>query len=40
MQLVCFVDDIEKACFGDVIVAVNHSTSAKDHIEDNPKKGM
>lgn len=39
MQLVCFVDDIEKASFGDVIVVVNNSTTNDDRIEDNPKRG-
>jgi hypothetical protein len=39
LQLVSFVDDIEKASFGDVIVVVNHSTSNEDQIEDNPKRG-
>ncbi|XP_057441075.1 uncharacterized protein LOC130732945 isoform X2 [Lotus japonicus] len=35
-NLVCFVDEVEKASFGDVIVVVNHSTSDKDQVEDNP----
>ncbi|CAL0305025.1 unnamed protein product [Lupinus luteus] len=37
-QLVCFGDDIENTGFGDVIVVVNHSTSNKDQIENNPKR--
>lgn len=37
-HLVCFVDDIEKASFGDVIVVVNNSTTNDDRIEDNPKR--
>ncbi|XP_045812887.1 uncharacterized ATP-dependent helicase YprA isoform X2 [Trifolium pratense] len=36
-HLVSFVDDIEKASFGDVIIVVNHSTSNEDQIED-PKR--
>lgn len=39
LQLVCFVDDIEKASFGDVIVVINSSTGNKDQSEDNPKRG-
>ncbi|XP_061350533.1 uncharacterized protein LOC133295696 isoform X2 [Gastrolobium bilobum] len=37
-HLVCFGDDSEKTSFGDVIIVVNHSTSSKDQIEDNPKR--
>ncbi|XP_073221327.1 uncharacterized protein, partial [Cicer arietinum] len=37
-HLVCFVDDIGKVCFGDIIVVVNHSTSNEDQIEHNPKR--
>ncbi|XP_050917729.1 uncharacterized protein LOC127133971 isoform X2 [Lathyrus oleraceus] len=37
-HLVCFVDDIEKASFGDVIVVVNHSSNNEDQIEDNLKR--
>lgn len=40
LQLVCFVDEVEKASFGDVIVVVNHSTSDKDQVEDNPSGGI
>ncbi|XP_058723094.1 uncharacterized protein LOC131594917 isoform X1 [Vicia villosa] len=37
-HLVCFVDDIEKARFGYVIVVVNHSSNNEDQIEDNLKR--
>ncbi|XP_027339177.1 uncharacterized protein LOC113852955 isoform X2 [Abrus precatorius] len=38
-HLICFGDDIENVGFGDVIVVVNRSTSNKDNIEDNSKRG-
>ncbi|KAL2340690.1 hypothetical protein Fmac_008630 [Flemingia macrophylla] len=37
-HLICFVDDVEKMNFGDVIVVVNCSTCNEVQIEDNPKR--